>query len=281
MGLAYEGQKTPNIIAQQSLEFSDDTQMTLATCDVISTTGQIAPSQIAKTFAEWFLAKQITHLGASTYKALLELSQGGHWALVGRKGEMAAGNGAAMRIAPLAFCLNPEENKARILIRDISRITHHNEEAYVGALAVVIAVHAAYKGIWLGDATLIDYVKELLPDSSVRDRLIDISKLEKKLPLSAISTKFGCSGYVVETVPLVLYAVEQVSSLGFEALLLEVIRLGGDTDTNASIAGQILGTLLGYSSLPQNIIDSLLDKDYVISLAKRFASNVVLSPLGA
>ena len=45
-----------------------------------------------------------------------------------------------MRIAPLAFFLDPEDAGDRQLIRDVCRITHHNEEAYVGALAVVTAV---------------------------------------------------------------------------------------------------------------------------------------------
>jgi ADP-ribosylglycohydrolase len=276
LGLPYEGEKEPKIKPVRFLEISDDTQMTLATCEAISRTRQIDPSQIAKTFADWFIKKKISYVGASTYKALQELSFGGHWALVGRKGEMSAGNGAAMRIAPLAFCLNPDEERGKLLIRDVSRITHHNEEAYIGALAIVIAIYAAYKGYWLGEPTLIKYVMEKLPDSSVRDRLIEVSKLEKKLSLKAVSEKFGCSGYVVETVPLVLYAAEQISYIGFEALLNNLIELGGDTDTNSSIFGQILGTFLGYKNLPEFLISSLPDIDLLISVAKRFAASRIL-----
>jgi ADP-ribosylglycohydrolase len=36
-----------------------------------------------------------------------------------------------------------------------------------------------------------------------------------------------------------------------------VINCGGDTDTNASIAGQIMGTILGYKKLPKNLITQL------------------------
>ena len=56
-------------------------------------------------------------LGSATLKALRELQIGGHWALVGRTGEYAAGNGAAMRIAPLAF----KENVNRQTIHDVCR----------------------------------------------------------------------------------------------------------------------------------------------------------------
>jgi ADP-ribosylglycohydrolase len=43
---------------------------------------------------------------------------------------MPAGNGGAMRIAPLAFVLDSLDK--RVLIRDAVRITHANDEAYLG-----------------------------------------------------------------------------------------------------------------------------------------------------
>lgn len=124
-------------------EISDDTQLTLATCESILEAGGIRPDHLAARFTQWFEAGRITGMGASTLKAMRDLSAGTHWALAGSRGEYAAGNGAAMRIAPLAFLLNPESPADRTVIRDVCRITHHNDEAYVGALAVVIAVRAA------------------------------------------------------------------------------------------------------------------------------------------
>ena len=38
------------------------------------------------------------------------------------------------------FVLDPTLEQNRTAIRDVSRITHHSDEAYVGALAVAIAV---------------------------------------------------------------------------------------------------------------------------------------------
>jgi ADP-ribosyl-[dinitrogen reductase] hydrolase len=152
----------------------------------------------------------LTGLGASTSKALSELNIGGHWALVGRKGEMSAGNGAAMRIAPLAFCINPQEPAERQVIRDVCRITHHNEEAYAGALAVLLAVRAAYLGTWVGQSNLLSLIIPELPDSSVRDRLIELDQLGGRISIQEVATRFGCSGYVVESVPLALLGVQQM-----------------------------------------------------------------------
>src|SRR5438876_942526 len=75
--------------------------------------GCVDPETIASRFASWHRQKQITGVGASTHKALTELAAGGHWALTGAKGERAAGNGAAMRIAPLAFVLDPSNSNQR------------------------------------------------------------------------------------------------------------------------------------------------------------------------
>src|SRR5579859_8143076 len=111
---------------------TDDTQLTLATCEALIE-GRPDPERIAASFLRWFRAGRLTGLGASTLKALRDLQTGAHWALAGRKGERAAGNGAAMRIAPLAFCVDPLADESRRLIRDVSRITHHSDEAYVSA----------------------------------------------------------------------------------------------------------------------------------------------------
>ena len=72
-------------------------------------------------------------MGSSTLKAMRDLAIGMHLASAGARGEYAAGNGAAMRIAPLASLLNPMDSQDRTLIRDVRRITHHSDEGYVGA----------------------------------------------------------------------------------------------------------------------------------------------------
>ena len=271
-GGAYENQLPPiDFSADHKWRLSDDTQLTLATCEAMIASGDvIEPAKIAARFAVWHSQKRITGLGASTLKAVTELMHGGHWALVGRKGDRAAGNGAAMRIAPLAFCLDPKEAAARQIIRDVSRITHHHEEAYAGALAVVVAVRSALTGDWQGEQNLLELVIAALPDTSVRDRLIEFSKLD--LPISYLAQKFGCSGYVVESVPLAIYAAQQILRLGFAQMMQEIISVGGDTDTNASIAGQIAGTLIGCQQLPVTMIEKLPERDMSQTIAHDLAT---------
>ena len=276
----YEGATRPVTIDHQlEWRLSDDTQLTLATCEAISNSHQVDPAIISSTFVQWYRNSLLTGPGASTFKALSELNVGGHWALVGRKGEMAAGNGAAMRIAPLAFCVNPQEPAGRQVIRDVCRITHHNEEAYAGALAILLAVRVAYLGTWVGEANLLRLIIPYLPDSSVRDRLMEFDELRPGVTLETAATRFGSSGYVVESVPLALLGAQQITELGFEELIKCIVRAGGDTDTIASMAGQVCGTILGKTGLPKDMVRRLPSKERIISIAETFANTVMeLSP---
>lgn len=91
MGLPYEGTVHPEYRDAAPWFISDDTQLTLATCEAIVETGGVYPSIIASRFLVWFQENRITGMGASTFQALRDLSRGAHWATVGRVGEMEPG----------------------------------------------------------------------------------------------------------------------------------------------------------------------------------------------
>jgi len=114
IGSCFEGMAAcDNVSIPANLRVTDDTQMTIATCEAVIESRAITPQSIADQFLRWFRNRRLTGIGASTLKALAELDVGGHWALVGATGERAAGNGAAMRIAPLAFFLDPNVDSQR------------------------------------------------------------------------------------------------------------------------------------------------------------------------
>src|SRR6478735_8946472 len=63
------------------LVITDDTQLTLATCEAVIEVGSVDPARIAERFLVWFRAGRLRGLGASTLKALRDLDAGAHWAL--------------------------------------------------------------------------------------------------------------------------------------------------------------------------------------------------------
>ena len=244
------------------VSLSDDTQLTLATCDSIAEAGRVDPAHLAETFRRWFEGHRLTGLGSSTLKALRDLAAGAHWALAGASGEMAAGNGAAMRIAPIAFSAAD-----RTTIRDAARITHRSDEAYAGALAVVEAIRGGPRD---SAATLLASVADALPDSRVRDALIQVAGRQSS-PLPALAADFGSSGYVVETVPLALAAGWAMANGSFGDVIDDLLTVGGDTDTIASIAGQVAGAWIGARSLPRELVERIPDGALVDETAGRYA----------
>jgi len=176
-----------------------------------------------------------------------------------------------MRIAPLAFRLDPAITEERQMIRDVCRITHHGEEAYAGALALVIAIRSlSFDSL----SQLLTNVLTSLPDSRVRDRIGELCKLPDDLLPAEVGGQFGSSGYVVESVPLALYAARQIDRFPFDVVLHNVIEAGGDTDTMASMTGQIASAWIGASSIPQNLIGSLPRADEIERIVDEFAATV-------
>ncbi len=197
---------------------------------------------------------------------------GAHWALAGARGERAAGNGAAMRIAPLAFLLDPENSSQRLLIRDVSRITHHNEEAYVGALAVIYAIRFASANKPERSSELLELVSSKLPDSKTRDNLYKLSILTEVTDITQAVEVSGNSGYVAESVPLAIYCAQLASSFSLKTIFSSAIQAGGDTDTIASITGQITGAFIGFDSISKDTFVGIQNIECVIDMAKRFAN---------
>jgi ADP-ribosylglycohydrolase len=277
LGGPYEGQPGPiSVQPDAPWRLSDDTQLTLATCEAVAICRVVSPAAIAARFAHWFSSGRITGVGASTLKALRDLASGAHWALAGRKGEQGAGNGAAMRAAPLGFCLDPAVPEQRTTLRDVCRITHHNDGAYAGALAVVLAVRAVSAQAWHPGDDLLLRVAESLPDTSVRDRLRAVGEVAPGTPAWEVARRFGCSGYVADSVPLALFAAQQAVPGNFRDVVLGAVGAGGDSDTIASMAGQVAGAWAGFSGLPGELVEQLPQVEQVLAIARAFAAAVAV-----
>ena len=237
-------------LAQSGWRITDDTQLTLATIEAWNECTTFSAPAIAEAMTDVYATKRLIGAGASTIKALQELQVGGDWSQVGRRGEFAAGNGAAMRIAPLAF--DPRIGDADI--RDICFITHRNDEAYIGAKCVVLMIREAVHGKLLSTEVAMKSLASKLPDTNVRDRILQLATMTSIADAAAL----GCSGYVVDSVPLAIYAALTVGMVDLRGMYTQLIEVGGDTDTNCSIAGQIVGAARGVQSIPTSLKTQLM-----------------------
>ncbi len=144
-------------------------------------------------------------------------------------------------------------------------MTHHHDEAYIGALAVVLALQGPWRE---SPRELLGSVAEQLPDSRVRDRLRTVR--DSADDIGELGRRFGTGGYVVETVPLALVAGWLMAERGFGSVLDQVTDAGGDTDTIASIAGQLAGARLGVNGLPEQLLEHLPERPWVTETAEHF-----------
>lgn len=267
VGSSLEGRPGPlDVRVPAQSVISDDTQLTLATCEAIVQSGGVDPAAIALSFGGWFSSGRVTGVGSSTLKALRDLSVGGHWALAGAGGERSAGNGAAMRIAPLAFCVDPMSSDGRKRIKDVASITHRNDEAFAGALAVAVAI--AIPGF-----DFIPGVLAELPDSNTRDRL-GVLVSEADSSVADLGLRFGAGGYVADSVPLSLVAASRGVGSGFQEAVFGVMACGGDTDTTGSMVGQIVGSKVGLSGIPEELGSLPFGREPVGQIAHDFAGFV-------
>jgi ADP-ribosylglycohydrolase len=269
-GRPYEGSITRACPLPLELVVTDDTQLTMATCEAIVESRRVDPAAIAACFTVWFIDGRLRGLGASTTKALRDLAAGAHWALAGAKGERAAGNGAAMRIAPLAFFLDPANEAERRMLRDVSSITHRNDEAYAGALAIVAAVRLATTSGYPMSRLLAD-VAPSLPDSQVRDRILKYATFPDDVEPPDIGQTWGSSGFVADSVPLALFAARAIGRRNFTEVVGSAVSAGGDTDTIGSLAGQIAGAAVGLAGLSEDLLARLRDLTEIAATAEAFA----------
>jgi ADP-ribosylglycohydrolase len=272
-GRPYEGSIVRACPLPLELVITDDTQLTLATCEALVESRGVDPAAIAARLTAWFRDGRLHGLGASTTKALRDLAAGAHWALAGAKGERAAGNGAAMRIAPLAFSLDPAKEAERRVLRDVSSITHRNDEAYAGALAVVAAVRLATTSGY-PMSRLLEDVAASLPDSQVRDRLLKYATFSHDVEPVDIGQTWGSSGFVADSVPLALFAARAIGSRNLTEVVGSAVSAGGDTDTIGALAGQIAGAAVGMAGLSEDLLARLRGLPEIAATAEAFASYV-------
>lgn len=74
-------------------------------------------------------------------------------------------------------------------------------------------------------------------------------------------------GYTLKALGVAFYTLRKIyelrESIDYEKIILTIINAGGDTDTNAAVAGQILGSYIGYKALPSKWLYVLKHKQWL------------------
>jgi ADP-ribosyl-[dinitrogen reductase] hydrolase len=252
----------------QAGQWTDDTKMMLCHARSITDTGRVDPSDIACKFMDWMDGRDWRGMGNATYSSIKRLREGIPPGESGETGEMAAGNGSAMRIAPVALLLCRDLEALRQEAETASIITHNNPEAVAGSRAVSYAIARMVQGEVEPDEILAGMVDFAGP-SGVSERLSMAGKfLAQEMDEEEALVRLGTSGYVVETVASAMFCVFRHQD-DFEEAVIAAVNAGLDADTTGAIAGTVSGARNGLEAIPERWASQVEASVEVLALADR------------
>lgn len=251
-------------------QYTDDTQLARELALSLVECEGFDPEDHARRLAAMFTEHRIVGRGRATENAALRLAKGVPWDQAGEPAPQA-GNGSAMRAAPVGlWCHAAPAELVRIAV-DQGRTTHQDPRACAGAVAIAGAVALALRdgldvrafcselaGLVGGvERTFGEAVAEL-PEQVARDPVLALGVLrqrgkdfEDRWP--------GISPFVVGSVLWSLYCFLREPDDVVAALAL-AIGVGGDVDTTGAMTGAIVGARVGLAALPRRLWRALDDQ---------------------
>ena len=212
-------------------------------------------------------------------------------------------SGAVMRIAPVAVFLHGREGRELVQgAVDVGAITHADPRSVSACVSIVVAISsllqdsnsetAANKAQEAGLAALQAYTSalpalilstsELLAGAGFAERgrrLVETFQaaypaIQQRSSAELFQACFHHSqlssvpeictfsrDYAYKILAIAMWALRQERS--YEDVVLEIVREGGDADTNAAVAGAVYGAKVGLSGLPERLLSGLVHKDWL------------------
>ena len=304
LGAAYEGVWSESIPEKHILlrefshfegypqgQYTDDTQLTIATIESIVQHREISAYLIAKSmFALWKTQAVVGPGGACTQAADRFLASDNPNTCGADKG--SAGNGTAMRTAllGLAFCNTPQ--KLATTVAQISRLTHRDMRSIAGGIAIAKAAHINATHNDICPNTFCHEIATCIEDYH-RDFANLIANLPQYLEREDEETlNFICySGmpqpefsapiitpFVIPTVLAALWCFLRHKNCWSQAVY-RAIKFGGDVDTLGAITGALSGIYLGQQAIPIHLRNKVYRSNYLKNLAGEY-HNICSSPHG-
>jgi len=214
---------------------TDDTEMALALGRSLVRHGAFDVNDICEEFAAWLKSGPID-VGNTCRRGIRRyLTQG---TVEGPFFEGDAGNGAAMRVLPIALATfgHPEQVTPWTLAQ--CRITHHHPLSDGAAFMLVEMLQVLLSGQGKDAAREIAQIA------------IDKHQRFRFEPYRGLS-----SPYVVDTMQTVLHFYFNTSS--FSDCVIQTVNQGGDADTTGALAAMLAGATYGLAAIPSAWIAKL------------------------
>ena len=239
---------------------TDDTAMARNLVRSLVARAGFDPEDLVARHLEWFRTGP-PDVGSLTRRVLRRVDEGedafeaARVVWEERGPEVSAGNGSVMYCAPLGLAHANRPGQLFELAPRLSALTHHDERCRTAVLAVTLTVAALARG--------------QTPEGAVAAALGAVGEREGGEELEYLVEMAGVArpidgpdrGFCLFTAGVGLQSL--LGTGDFEAEVKRVVSLGGDTDTNAAVAGALLGALVGEGGLPAGWLERLRDRETI------------------
>ncbi len=262
-GRITEFDRSPDYLYQLLPEqWSDDTHMLLIHAQSIVAQGRLDMDDVARRYLAWRRSGDLRGMNMDLDNAIEGLKAGYDWRVVGRTGDRAGSNNAAVRVAPIGllhyrdYLTNPDA--LRQDAHDSAIISHNHPDAIAGAQAVAYAVARLAAGHRDLDTLLAD-TAAFIGLGKVADALQRAADLlVADTDTADALAELGTGGYAVESVPSAFYCFLRTPS-DFEATVISAVMGGDDADVTACLAGGLSGAYNGLAAIPTRWRDEVED----------------------
>jgi ADP-ribosyl-[dinitrogen reductase] hydrolase len=218
-------------------QWTDDTAMALALADSLLANEDFDPRDLMMRFVDWSengtysCSGECFDIGNTVDDALRRFEATGD-PLSGSTDPISAGNGALMRLAPIAL-RHWNDRTALMNVAELQTRTTHGAAEAVFASRLFAAM--------LADA---------IGGRPLREILAEHADLGPRFPWRGTHrAEIRGSGYVMQSLQAAVWAVSRTTD--FRSAILLAANLGEDADTTAAITGQLAGAVYGLSGIPE------------------------------
>jgi len=254
-------------------QYTDDSQLARELLESMVSTNGFDPEDYAKRIGAIFGEGRIVGQGLATRNAALKLLAGIPWEEAGTPGP-SAGNGTAMRAAPVGMYYFNDIPKMHEVAHLQGFITHKDPRCSAGSIAIAGAIALIMRdevddtrallrqlSKWMrpyGDefADLVLRLEEWIeiPPHQAVDVIAPAGK-----PKDYIDEWPGISPFVIPSVLWSLYAFLRYRDSYWDAISI-ALSVGGDVDTTAAMTGALSGAYLGEQALPLHLLERINDR---------------------
>lgn len=229
--------------------FTDDTEMALAVAESLLVHRPLQADDLVKRFLKWMRSSP-SDVGAHTAMVLGWISKGMSWQEASERVlhdmPATAGNGSVMRCWPVAIVWWKDREQLVTDSETQSQVTHPNPECLGGSVFIN----------WM----IAEMVAGATPCAAYESALeaVDLGEEFRQVVSNAPNCRreeLKNSGWVRHTLESALWALLNTGS--FEEAVVQVVNLGGDTDTAGSVTGAMAGAAYGMGAIPQRWIEKL------------------------